>query len=115
MATQTNNPGKAIQVLVGGVAILAYRLVKFNGQYTAADATQDWVGVSQEPRNPGEYAPVRFTKAGTVILTAAVAIAAGQTVYKDANGMVGLTNTNARVGIALTAAAGINDQFEVLT
>lgn len=103
MAVQTNNPGMAI---AAGGTIPARRLVKYDGTLCGADATQDWLGVSQEPRELGQNMPVRFLSAGTVILTAAVAINAGDLVYKAADGKIGVTNTNALIGRALEAAAG---------
>jgi hypothetical protein len=110
MATQTNNPGMAV---VAGAALVARRLVKYDGTYCGADAVTDFVGVTQEPRALGEPTPVRFLSAGTAILTASVAITAGALVYKAANGKVGITNTNALVGIALEAAAGDGIEFQV--
>jgi hypothetical protein len=111
MATQVNNPGMAV---VAGAALVARRLVKADGTYCGADATQDWLGVTQENRASGEPTPVRFLGAGTVILTAAVAITpAGSLVYKAANGKIGVTNTNALIGIALETASGDGIEIQV--
>src|SRR6185369_4236316 len=100
MATQTNNPGKG--VLVGATGVAAYRLIKANGQYCQDDSSSDFIGVTQEPRSPGQIVPVRFVTAGSCIMTGATGITAGDVVYKGADGTVGKTDTNARVGIALT-------------
>jgi len=110
MATQTNNPGMTV---VTGAALVARRLVTYVGGYCGADANQDWLGVTQENRANGETMPVRFLGAGTVILTAAVGINAGDLVYKAANGKVGVTNTNALIGRALEAASGDGIEFQV--
>lgn len=112
MPGQINNPG-GLGILAAG-AIPRYRLVKGNGALCAGDATRDWVGVSQDAAATGATIPLRLTKAGTCIMTAAVAITANTVVFKDANGMVGLTGANARVGIALEAASAINAEIEVL-
>jgi hypothetical protein len=106
-----NQPGTAVVV----PAITAqYLLLKFDGSLCAANATKDYIGVSMESRAAGKNMPVRFTKAGTIPCTAAAAITAGAIVYKDALGTVGVTNTNARVGIALETVANAGDFLEVL-
>ncbi len=110
MAVQTNNPGMAVQA---GETLAARRLIKYDGTYADGDANQDWLGVTQEPRSTGEQTPVRFLSAGTVILTAAVAITAGALVYKANDGKVGVTNTNALIGIALEAASGDGIEIQV--
>lgn len=110
MSAFRNNPGMTVRP---AGALAQYRLVKYDGSYCGADATTDMLGVTMEPRNAGETTPVRFLTAGTVICTAAVAITAGALVYKAANGKVGLTNTNALVGIALEAASADGDFLEV--
>ena len=112
MPGQTNNPG---DVIIAGAALAAFVLVKHDGTVTAGDATRDWVAVTQEAATAaGQTVACRYTKAGTCILTAQVAITKGAVVFKDENGRVGLTGANARVGIALEAASGAGSQIEVL-
>lgn len=53
-------------------------------------------------------------KQGTMPMVAVGAIAAGAVVYTDANGQVGTTNTNTRIGVAITAASGAGSILEVL-
>ena len=111
MATQTNNPGKAI---LASATLAAYRLITGAGAYAGADANSDVVGVTQEPAASGAYVPTRFLTAGTVKLTASGAITANVNVYKAANGKIGTTNTNKLIGIALEAATADGDVIEVL-
>lgn len=112
MSVQVNNPGISIRA---GAALVARRLVVLAGTYAGVSAVRDWVGVTQEPRASGEYVPVRLTKAGTCVMTADGAIAAGDVVYKGANGKVSLSTTGSiRVGIAMEAAAADGVEFQVL-
>jgi len=112
MSVQVNNPGISVKA---GAALVSRRLIKQDGTYCGVGTTKDWVGITQEPRASGEYTPCRLTKAGTCVLTASVAITAGDIVYKAANGKVGKTSTgNTRVGIALEDASGDGLEFQVL-
>lgn len=111
MSQFTNNPGRNI---TAGGTITEHLLVKADGTLTAADANRDWIGSSLEPRTSGQSLPIRFASAGSHKLTAAAAISAGAIVYKAANGQIGTTNTNARVGIALEAASGAGSIIEVV-
>ena len=112
MAVQVNNPGMAI---TAGEALEARRLIKSDGTYADLGATQDWVGITQEPRASGEQVPVRFTKAGTAVMTAAAALTAGDVVYKANDGKVSTVSTGStRVGIALETATGDGAQIQVL-
>ena len=112
MAVQINQPGMS---LTAGAALVARRLVKSDGTYCGVGTTRDWVGVVQEDRANGAQTPIRFVHAGTCILTASVAITAGDVVYKAANGKIGKTTTsNTRVGIALESASGDDIQIAVL-
>jgi hypothetical protein len=110
MSQFVDNPGMAIRATA---TIGQYTLVKVDGTNCAADSTNDIVGVAMEPRTAGQLIPVRFLSAGSIICVASEAIAAGATVYKAANGKVGETNTNARVGIALEASAADGDHIAV--
>lgn len=113
MSAQTNNPG--ITIKVTSVPIAARRLITVGGVVTGVSTTQDWVGVTQEARAVGEYVPVRMTKAGTVVCTAAGAISAGNVVYKAASGKVGTASTGSiRFGIALEDASGDGVEVNVL-
>jgi uncharacterized protein DUF2190 len=112
MAVQVNNPGKTIQA---ATTIAQRRLVKYDGNYCALDTSRDWVGVTQEPRTVGQYLPVRFTNAGSCVMTASAAVSAGEVVYKAADGKVSIGATGSvRVGIALESASGDGIEFEVL-
>lgn len=112
MSVQVNNPGISVKA---GAALVARRLVKFDGNYCGLDANKDWVGVTQEPRAINEYTPCRLTKAGTCVLVASEAIVLGDVVYKAANGKVSKTAAaSIRVGIALEAATGDGLEFQVL-
>jgi hypothetical protein len=111
MSQQNSNPGMP---LLASAALPAHRLVTAAGALCAADATKDFVGITQEAIANGAYGPVRFTSAGTAKMTASAAISAGAVVYKAASGKIGTTNTNARVGIALEAATGDGSIIEVL-
>jgi hypothetical protein len=110
MSQFVDNPGMAIRATA---TINQYTLVKADGTNCAADANDDMVGVAMEPRTTGQLIPVRFRSAGTIICVASAAITAGALVYKAANGKIGLTNTNARVGIALEAASADGDHIAV--
>ncbi|HEX5497897.1 MAG TPA: capsid cement protein [Thermomicrobiales bacterium] len=63
----------------------------------------------------GDAIPVRLrTAAGTYKCIASAAIAQGAEVYADANGEVGVTNTNPAFGTALDAVSGAGSIVEVL-
>lgn len=110
MSVQTNNPSIAI---TAGEALAAYRLIQQDGTYADGDSTVDHIGVNQFAQASGEEASVRLLTAGTCKMTAAEAITAGATVYKAADGKVGLTGANAVVGIAMEAASGDGSIIEV--
>ena len=106
-----DNPGIAIRATA---TIPQYALVTVAGALCGADATTNILGVAMESRVSGQLIPVRFLSAGSIPAIAAVNnIAVGDIVYKDANGTVGKTNTNAPVGIALEASAAVGDFISV--
>lgn len=105
-----DNPGMAIRATA---AIPQYALVTALGALCAANATVDMIGVAMESRENGKLIPVRFLSAGSFPAIAAEAITVGALVYKAANGKVGLTNTNALVGVAMEAASADGDFISV--
>ena len=111
MSVIHDNPGFTLRATA---AIPKNRLVTLAGALCAANATDDMVGVSTDSAAIGELVPVRFRTAGTLRCTAAVAITAGAIVYKAADGKVGVTDTNAKVGIALEAASGDDIEIAIL-
>lgn len=109
-----NNPN--ITLTVGASAVAQYVFVKLDGTVCGLDTTKDWVGVTMEPRAAlAKNLPVRLMTAGTVPATASEAIAAGDVVYKAANGRLSKTATGSiRVGIAKLPAGAAGEFFEVI-
>jgi hypothetical protein len=111
MSVQINQPGITVKATA---VVTARKLIKWDGTLCGLDAVRNWVGVSQEPRAIGEQIPVRLPTAGTVILTASETIAAGDILYKAANGLVSKTATSSvAIGMSLEAAV-LNGEFQAI-
>jgi hypothetical protein len=112
MASQTNAP---TDVLDASAAVEIYRLVTAAGAHCALDANRNHVGVSQQKVAAAGTAnlPIRLPAAGTCKVTASVAIAKGDLLYKAADGKVSdLPTGSVQVGIAKEAASGDGAIFE---
>lgn len=87
-----------------------------SGEAAIAGATVKSIGVSVSGVDISEsvYGTVRLPSAGTVVMIASKAIAAGDIVYSAAAGKITDVSTSAeREGIALSAAAADGDLIEV--
>ena len=86
-----------------------------DGKVTKAGAGDSDIGTAARPaRAAGDDIGINLVSLeGTDEFVAAVAIAVGDKIYGADNGKVGKTNTNAPIGIALTAAAA-DGVFEAL-
>lgn len=112
MSVQYDSPRGSILTTV---AVVANRLVKFDGSYCGVSTTRDHIGITQEAQaNVGK--PVTLRKPGCTFsdkVEAAAAISAGAIIYYDTNGRVGTTSaSNTRIGRALTAASGAGSIIE---
>lgn len=111
MSTSHDNPGMAIIV---AQATPAYLLITAFGTLCGLDAINNVIGSTTDTVAIGKPSPVRFSSAGTSIMTASIAIAIGDPVYKAAAGQI--TNVAAgsvQVGIALEAASAAGQFIEV--
>jgi hypothetical protein len=105
------------RALPASAAIGQYLRVKLvAGQLALAGAADVEIGTMDAPAYvAGQSYAVRLrTAQGTCLMVAAVAIAAGVSVYADANGQVGVTGTNPLIGTSLAAASGAGSVIEVL-
>lgn len=112
MAQSTNQ----FYTLIAGEALGDRVRVKLSGgKAVKAGATDRYVGITQgTAAADGDEIAVRLRNGlGTVEVTAAGAITAGNTCYDAANGKVAATGTQI-FGIALEAATADGDQIEVL-
>jgi Uncharacterized conserved protein (DUF2190) len=103
--------------ILAGAALVANRLVKYDGTYCAVSTVRNHAGITQEAQ-PTTGKPVTVRKPGCNFsdkVETAAAISAGAAVYYDTNGRIGTTSaSNTQVGIALTAASGAGSVIEVL-
>lgn len=111
----TNNPALT---LVAGTAIIKNRLVSLGagGVADLCPINGIPIGQSMDTVDAGELQGVRLPQAGTQVLTAAGAIAAGVQVHTAADGKVNdvAGSTSRPYGLALTAAAADGDLIVVL-
>ncbi len=98
--------------------VMGKRLVKLssgNVAHNTATNSDEPIGVTQYGAAADEQVAVDLLGHGkTMEMTAAAAISAGAKVYAAANGKVGTTSSNRRIGTALQAASGDNSIIEVL-
>jgi len=98
--------------------VMEKRLVKQssgNVLHNTATNADEPIGVTQYGVASGEQVAVNLLAHGkTMEMTASAAISAGAKIYAAANGKIGTTSTNRRIGIALQAASGDGSIIEVL-
>lgn len=98
--------------------IAAGRAVKVVGNYkvATAGAGEAAIGIALEPYDPAQDGPngVAVRMQGIAKATAGAAITAGQGVEADANGKLVPLTTGAKIGTALTSAAGDGYPVDVL-
>lgn len=111
----TNNPAIT---LVAGTAIIPNRLVSLGagGVADLCPVNGIPIGQSMAAVDAGDLQGVRLPTAGTLLLTAASAIAVGTQVHTAASGKVNDTaaSTSRPFGVALSAAGADGDLIEVL-
>lgn len=101
----------------GTIAQYARVVLGSGGTITAAGLTDKEIGTAVEAASSGDTIAVRLrTASGTHKMIAIEALAAGATVYTEANGKVQDTaaSTAFQVGTALEAATADGDIIEVL-
>lgn len=82
-----------------------------SGEVDAAAATDKRLGVAARDIAAGEFGEIRFVTAPSGIYKTNVAIAVGDKVYGAASGLVGTTNTNEPIGIAVTSSTGSSGEL----
>lgn len=111
----TNNPAITMPA---GTATMKHRLVSIGsgGVADLCPVNGIPVGQSMDDVDAGELQGVRLPTAGTLLLTAAGAIAAGAQVHTAASGKVNdvAASTSRPFGVALTAAGADGDLIEVI-
>jgi hypothetical protein len=115
MANVQNDTGfKTFPVGTGGAT--AYCRAKLDsGDAVLAGAGEDSIGVFMETVAADGYATVKLWSApGTFRMTSAGAIVNGAAVYGAANGQIDDTVAGEKIGTALEAATGANEDIEVL-
>lgn len=112
MSVQLKN---GIGTFIAGEALAVFRRVKLSaGTVVYADATDDYIGVTQGPAASGEEVAVRFrTDPGTFFITCAGAISANAAAYAANDGKVASSGT-ILVGTMTEAATGDGDQLELI-
>ena len=105
------------KTFIASTDIPQYARVKVlsTGKVGLAAAGDEEHGIAERAVLADEAVAVRLRNSiGTGIAIAKVAIAVGDDIYGDASGKVGKTNTNAVVGVALSAASADGDYIEFL-
>lgn len=99
-----------VQTIIATAAITAGRGVTIAGAVPVAAATA--LGLAQTGGAIGDAIPVNVL--GTAVGEAGAAIAVGVALEYDASGRVITRSAGVTIGRALTAAAAVGDQVEVL-
>ena len=86
-----------------------------DGSINLSAGTDSRLGVVTRKADAGDHTAVRLPSAPTGVYLTDTAITVGSKVYGADNGKVGTTNTNEKIGIALTTTTGsAGEQIEVL-
>lgn len=106
----------SITFTAGAALARGIRVVLSSGKLAAAGASAVELGtVESATLADGDVVAVCPRNVdGTVYMVAAEALSVGDSVYADADGKVGATNTNPLIGVALEAAGADGDLIEVL-